>query len=269
MRHLILTLCTALLLAIPVRAAEYANATVRFTLPDDFTFRPIADEGIEGFEATNGTLRLTLFTLCFPKNINLRENQKVEDIRWLPFLEGASQTGAHNPIGTRYERVSTYRQGDRHFRIYRYVAARSLCFLIAENSDGNWQEADRIAQSQRYQKNFAFYRHNFVSGLIQCLIWCSIITCAWLLLSNLVRKRRNRKFWCWIIPTLLICAAGVALFGWPLSLESLTLSLWASAIVASLAGGYDDSSGSSEEHDADIDDSSTFDGTGPTIHYNP
>ena len=55
----------------------------------------------------------------------------------------------------------------------------------------------------------------------------------------------------------------------PANLRGGSLSLWASAIVASLAGGYDDSSGSSEEHDADIDDSSTFDGTGPTIHYNP
>ena len=35
----LLTLCTALLLAFPLHAAEYANATVRFTLPDGFTFR--------------------------------------------------------------------------------------------------------------------------------------------------------------------------------------------------------------------------------------
>ena len=109
----LLTLCTALLLAFPLHAAEYANATVRFTLPDGFTFRPITDEGVEGFEATDGTLRLSLFTLRFPKNINLLENMKVQDIRWFPFLEEATQTFTHTPIGTRYERVSTYRQGDR------------------------------------------------------------------------------------------------------------------------------------------------------------
>lgn len=266
----LLTLCTALLLAFPLHAAEYANATVRFTLPDGFTFRPITDEGVEGFEATDGTLRLSLFTLRFPKNINLLENMKVQDIRWFPFLEEATQTFTHTPIGTRYERVSTYRQGDRYIRIYRYVAARSLCFLVAENTSGDWTEADRIAQSQRYQKNFAFYRHNFLNGLILFLVWCSIVSCACLLISNLIRKRRRRKFWYWIIPTLLVCAAGIALFGWPLSLESLTLVLWASAIVSSVAGGYDDSSGSSsEDNEMDFEDPSSFDGTGPTIHYHP
>lgn len=269
MKHL-LTICAALLLTIPLHATEYVNQTVRFSLPDDFIIQPTSNNNFEGFEATNGTLRLTLFTLRFPRDINLIENLRKKDISWFPFLDGATQTFTHAPIGTRYERVSDYLYGDQHIRIYRYVAARSLCFLIAENADGNWTEADQIAKSQRYQKNFAFFLHNLSTNLILGLIWISVISGICILISNLIKKRDNRQFWYWIIPTLLLCAVGIALFGWPLSLSSLTVASWVTAMASSLAGGFDDdSSDSSQESDADLEDPSTFDGTGPTIDYKP
>lgn len=52
------------------------------------------------------------------------------------------------------------------------------------------------------------------------------------------------------------------------SFASLIFSIWPVALLASYLGGHDDS-GPREESDTDIEDETTFDGSGPTIDYNP
>lgn len=265
MKRLLLLLCTLLPATCALQAAEYENATVRFTLPDDFELEPYTADGYEGFEASNGDLKLVLFTLRYTESINRRENLKVEDAQWLVSLDDATPTASHQPIGRRYDRVSTYLKEDRQIRVYRYVAARSLCFLVAENHSGNWEEADAIARSQRYQKSFAFYWENFGNGLITFMLWCALFSGMGMIICNVIGKFRNRKFQLYAIPVILLCIAGLCIFGWPPTMGSLLLAIWPAALVTGIIGDNDTSR--QEESDNDIDDPSTYDGTGPTIHY--
>lgn len=267
MKRFLTSLCLLILLlpAQQLRATEYANSVLRFTLPEAFSVKPCTTAEYEGFEASNSQLKLLLFTLSYTESINLRNNLKIEDAQWLMALKEATLTDTRKPIGRRYDRVSTYRMGDRQIRVYRYVAARSLAFLVAESRDGNWEQADAVARSQRYQKNFKFFIDNFNNGLIRFILWCALLSGAGIILFNLVEKHRNGRFLLITIPTLLLCAAGVRIFGWPLSMESLLFGIWPAALVAALVGGSDQKA--EAESDADIDDPTTYDGTGPTIHH--
>lgn len=268
MRRLALLLGLTLLLAAPVSATEYSDHTVRLTLPDDFAIRTFTDGSAEGFEASHDGLYLYFFSIRFSQAVNWRNNLKIDDARWIPSLEEATRLDSYNPICARYEKVSTYRQGDKQIRVYRYVAGRSLCFLIAETTDGDWTVSDAIAKSQRYHKDFAFFRHNFTNGVIRVLLWASIIAGCGVLIFNLISKWHNRKFLLAVFAAMLLCGTGLWLFGWPPSFASLIFSIWPVALLSSYLGGHDDS-GPREESDTDIEDETTFDGSGPTIDYNP
>lgn len=265
MKRLLLLLCALLSATFVLQAAEYENATVRFTIPDNFELKPYTADGYEGFEASNGDLKLVLFTLRFKESINRRENLKISDTQWLVSLGDAAPTASLQPIGRRYDRVSTYLKDGRQIRIYRYVAARSLCFLVAENQSGDWEQADAVARSQRYQKSFSFYLQNFGNGLITFVLWCALISGVGIIIGNVINKFRNRKFRLYTIPVILLCVAGLCIFGWPPTMGSLLLAIWPAAIVTGIIGDNDTTR--QEESDNDIDDPSTFDGTGPTIHY--
>ncbi|MCI7139808.1 hypothetical protein [Alistipes sp.] len=264
MKRLLLLLCALLTAPCALQAAEYENAAVRFTIPDSFDLEPYKANGHEGFEASDNNLRLVLFTLCYTKSINQRENLKVEDAQWLVSLKDARLIETWQPIGRRYDRVSTYLKGDRSIRVYRYVAARSLNFLVAESLDGDWTQADAIARSQRYQKSLAFYMNNFTDGLIRFIMWCGVLSGICMILFNFIEKYHDGKFLLITIPVMLLCVSGVWIFGWPLSLGSLLLGIWPSALAAALAGDSDDTPTGDDDEKED-EDPNTYDGTGPTI----
>ena len=137
MRHFALLIAAALLVLAPqaLRAHDYQDATMRFTVPDDYAYQPFNDEkqGITGFTAEKDGVKVTLFRFSTDKRIDRSSCLSQRDDKWLPSLSKLPLLKASDPLWKRYDKVSDYRSDRGYLRVYRYVDRRGLGFLIAES----------------------------------------------------------------------------------------------------------------------------------------
>lgn len=74
MKHFALLITAALLVLAPqaLRAHDYKDATMRFTVPDDYSYEPFNNEqqGITGFTAEKDGVKTTLFRITTDKRID-------------------------------------------------------------------------------------------------------------------------------------------------------------------------------------------------------
>lgn len=158
------------------------------------------------------------------------------------------------------------KNGEGYVRIYRFISAGNLCFLVAESPSGSWDEADTIARSQRWQKSFGFYWQNACNWLVSFVIWLGAIVCVGLVVGNTARKFRRRGYLRYgILIAAVVC--GLSYSEWLMFWEEwLMIGLYVLALYAAIFDFEDDTPGGNSSND-DTDGPDYSDGTGTTIHY--
>ena len=269
MKHFALLIAAALLVLAPqiLRAHDYKDNTVRFTIPDDFSCKSKRDSNICGFTAEKGGLRVTLFNIP-SKNVGKRENLRQDNSEWFHSLKGRTKIAEKRPLWKRYDLVTDYRNkdGKGYVRVYRFISAKSICFLVAESPSDSWDEADAIVQSRRWQKSVAFYWDNAGNWFVGFVIWCSIIVCTGIIVFNTIRKFRRKGYLCYgILLVAVIC--GLSYIGWLMPGEEwLIIGFYALTLYAGIYG-MNDNGPVPDSNDNDADGPNFSDGTGTTIHY--
>lgn len=267
MKHFALLIAAALLVLAPqaLRAYEYKDEAIRVTIPDDFSCEPFSDGKVSGFTAVKGALKLSMFVIP-GQNIGRRNNLGQEDSKWFPSLEGREICAQRRPLWRRYDQFTDYpgKDGKGYVRVYRYISASNLCFLIAESNSNQWEEADQIAQSQRFQKSVGFYWANFGNWLVSFIIWLSSLVGLIIICVNTAKYYRDKRYWCYGIVIAAI-GGGLAFTGWQFhATDWLLLTNYALTIFSAV---YDDDSSGGNSESKDNDGPDFTDATGTTIHY--
>ena len=266
MKHFALLVTAALLVLAPqaLRAHDYKDATMRFTVPDDYTYEPFNNEqqGITGFTAEKDGVKTTLFRITTDKRIDRSSCLSQRDEQWLPALSKLKLISQSNPFWERYDKVSDY-QGDQvYLRVYRYIDRKGLGFLIAESKQPEWEVADRIASGQRYQITVGYLLDRGWYLLSQLLGYLALGIGALYVLYALRENAGNVKMWLFLV--LIAIVGGALAYFEPFLGRKIWMIITAVGLcvcVSSFDGSDSDSSGD------DGDSGSGYDGTGTTIHY--
>lgn len=262
MKYFVLLATAALLILAPqaLRAHDYRDATMRFTVPDDYTYQPNNDEkqGITGFTATKDGLKITLFRIRTDKRIDRTNCLSVDDDKWLPGLSKFSLVNFSLPVWKRYDRASDYRNDRGYIRVYRYVDRKGIGFLVAENTKPEWEAADRIAASQRYKITIGhlFDRGLYLFNLLMAYIAMAI--CGVCMIYSIREHARNAKMW----RSLLVIGtiSGLLIYFEPFFVRKIWMIFTAIVLLVFVM----------DLNDADSDDDTTmdsYDGTGTTINH--
>lgn len=136
-----------------LRAHEYSDATMRFTVPDDFTYQTFTDpkSGFSGFTAEKQGLKVALFRVSTSRLIDRTSCLNQSDAVWFTALKNSRVVDISTPLWKRWDKLTDYRNGEAYTRVYRYVDRKGIGFLVASAQQPVWDEADRIAGSQRYR----------------------------------------------------------------------------------------------------------------------
>lgn len=265
MKHFALLVTAVLLMLAPqtLRAHDYRDDAVSFTIPADFAFQPLSATGYQGFTAGKGALKLTLFHLSVTEKISHNKCLSVPHFKWIPSLEKITPIAEERPAWDRYDIVTTYRNsGKGYVRVYRYISKRDICFLLAENSEDSWDEVEQIARSQRFNRrtgHFFYKAGNYFRSNFMYIVFAMVII--WTL-RNTVLKFRHRHY---LLYLLLLAAAGacaVLFLPW----GGLTARLYLAVFVLWLYSCNYHGDADSESPD-DNSSSGGYDGTGTTIDY--
>lgn len=265
MKHFALLITAALLVLAPqaLRAHDYKDATMRFTVPDDYSYEPFNNEqqGITGFTAEKDGVKTTLFRITTDKRIDRSSCLSQRDDKWLPALSKLTLINQSNSLWKRYDKVSDYRNDQVYLRVYRYVDRKGIGFLIAESKQPEWEIADRIASGQRYQLSLG---HLLDRGwyLISQLLGYLVLGLGGLyVLYTLRENAHNTRMWLFLL--LIGIVGGLLIYFEPFFGRKLWMIITAISLcvcVSSFDGTESDSSG-------DDSDSGGYDGTGTTINY--
>lgn len=199
MKHIILMLAASLFLAAPsaLRAREYSDATMRFTLPDDYAYKPFADEksGFSGFMAEKPEQHIALFRTFTARTIDRTACLSRNDAQWLSALSGFEVVHESRPLWKRYDKVTDYRNGKGCVRVYRYIDRKGIGFLVASSSQPEWEAADRIADSQRYRLTFGHVLDRSWYLAMRLAGYIALALAALGMLYSLREKACKRRFW--------------------------------------------------------------------------
>lgn len=266
MKHFALLIAAALLVLAPqvLRAHEYQDATMRFTVPDDYAYQIYNNEkqGIKGFSTAKDGMKITLFRITTDKRIDRVNCLTQPDNKWLPGLSKFALVEKSKPLWKRYDLISDYRSDQGYVRVYRYVDRKGIGFLVAESKQPKWDGADKIASSQRYEITagylldrgwYLFWRLFSYFILASCVIYAIYV-----LLTNI----RNVRLW--LLLALCGTVGGLLIYFEPF----IGRKLWIIATAIGLAWSLlwvdkDDSNSSDDNGPSD----GGYDGTGTTINY--
>ena len=263
MRHFALPIATALLLLAPqvLRAHDYEDATMRFTVPDDYTYQTFNNEaqGITGFTAEKEGVKITLFRISTDQWIDRPKCLLQRDDKWFPSLAKLPLISQSTPLWERYDKVSDYRTDKGYLRVYRYVDGKGIGFLVAESKDADWEHADRIASSQRYKVTVIYLLDRGWYLLSKLLGYIALAFAGVGAIYALRENARNTRMW--MVLLLIAIAGGLLIWFEPFFGRKLWMIITAVALVICVFSfnGMDSS-------DSD-DPGSDYDGTGTTIRY--
>lgn len=266
MKHFALLIAAALLVLAPqaLRAHDYEDATMRFTVPDDYTYQPLDDttQGITGFTAEKDGVKTTLFRFSTDQRIDRSSCLSQRDDQWLPSLAKLPLISQSTPLWKRYDKVSDYRTDKGYLRVYRYVDRKGLGFLIAESPQPEWEAAERIASGQRYEITAGYLLDRGWYLLSKLLGYLVLALAALYVFYALRENARNTRMW--TVLLLIAIAGGLLIWFEPFFGRKLWMIITAISLgvcVSSFDGPDSDSSGD------DGDTGGGYDGTGTTIHY--
>lgn len=265
MKHFALLFTAALLVLAPqaLRAHDYKDAAMRFTVPDDFAYQPYNDEeqGVTGFTAAKDGVKITLFRTSTDKRIDRVTCLSQRDDKWLPGLSKFALVEQSKPLWKRYDLRSDYRGDQGYVRVYRYVDRKGIGFLVAESKRPEWEAADEIASGQRYEITtghlldrgwYLFWR------LFSYFLLAASVVYALYVVSNNLHNTRL-----WLLLLLCVTVGGLLIYFEPF----ISRKLW--IVVTAIGLGWSILSVDKDDSDSSDDGSSDdgYDGTGTTIHY--
>lgn len=261
MRHFALLIATALLMLAPqaLRAHDYEDATMRFTVPDDYTYQTFNNEaqGITGFTAEKEGVQITLFRISTDQWIDRPRCLLQRDDKWFPSLAKLPLISQSTPLWERYDKVSDYRTDKGYLRVYRYVDGKGIGFLVAESKDADWEHADRIASSQRYKVTVVYLLDRGWYLLSKLLGYLALALAGWCAIYALRENARNTRMW--MVLLLIAIAGGLLIWFEPFFGRKLWMIITAAALVVCIF--------SLDGMDSPDDPGSDYDGTGTTIRY--
>lgn len=266
MRHFALLIAAALLMLAPqaLRAHDYEDATMRFTVPDDYTYQAFNNEtqGITGFTAEKAGVQTTLFRFSTNQRIDRSSCLSQRDDKWLPSLAKLPLISQSTPLWKRYDKVSDYRTDKGYLRVYRYVDRKGIGFLVAESKDADWEHADRIASGQRYKVTAGYLLDRGWYLLSKLLGYLALAFAGLYVIFALRENARNTRMW--TVLLLIAIAGGLLIWFEPFfgrKLWMIVTAITLGVCVSAFDGPDSDSSGD------DGDSGGGYDGTGTTIHY--
>lgn len=262
---LIPRLMLLLTLATPTSAfaREYRDDRMRFTIPDDYPYSAFEDseQGLWGFRTEKDNVKITLFRFSTKKGIDRSNCLSHLDTQWLPSLAKLGVIETSKPLWKRYDKVSDYRSTHGYVRIYRYIDHKGLGFLIAESPQPEWDNAEQIASSQRYEitVRYLFDRASylFITLLGSLLLGGVLIYTGYVILQN----AGNYRLWLGLL--LIGSIGGLLIYFQPF----LTRQIW--MIITGIALGWMVFKFSDSDSDSPDDNSPCdgYDGRGTTINH--